>query len=196
MPSSPAPGARLLRLWRILSPLPAGKWIYSRLLGFSVPYTGSVRPRVEELRPGYARVSMRDRRAVRNHLHSIHAIALANLAEVTSGLAMIVALPENSRSIVTAFSIEYLKKARGRLSAECTAPPVDASVEGEHSIQSVVYDSTGDVVARATARWLVGPREDRSESNIPEQAPESGRSDAATRSGSTSGSTSGGAGSA
>jgi acyl-coenzyme A thioesterase PaaI-like protein len=178
MPSSSAPGARLLRLWRTLSPLPTGKWLFSRLLGFTVPYTGSVRPHVEELRPGYARVSMRDRRGVRNHLHSIHAIALANLAEVTSGLAMIVGLPDDSRSIVTGFSIEYLKKARGPLSAECSVHPVDAATEREHSIQSVVRDSAGDVVARATARWLVGPREDHSQS--PAAAV---RGDVATRSG-------------
>jgi len=144
-----------------VSPFPGGKWVFGRLLGFSVPYTGSVRPRVEELRAGYARVSMRDRRAVRNHLRSIHAMALANLAEVTSGLAMLVGLPDDSRAIVTGFSIQYLKKARGPLVAECSAPSVDASAESEHSIESVVRDSAGDVVARATARWLVGPLEDR-----------------------------------
>jgi acyl-coenzyme A thioesterase PaaI-like protein len=135
--------------------------MFSRLLCFNVPYTGSVRPRVEELRPGYARVSMRDRRAVRNHLNSIHAIALANLAEVTSGLAMIVGLPDGARSIVTGFSVQYLKKARGPLTAECSTSIVDASVESEHQIESVVRDSVGDVVAKATARWLVGPRENR-----------------------------------
>ena len=161
----------MLRLWRTLSPLPAGKWIFSRLLGFKVPYTGSVWPRVEELRPGYARVSMRDRRAVRNHLHSIHAIALANLAEVTSGLAMVVGLPERARSIVTGFSIQYLKKARGPLMAECSTPIVDASVEGQHQIESVVRDAVGDVVAKATAHWLVGPREDGAASSEESAAP-------------------------
>jgi acyl-coenzyme A thioesterase PaaI-like protein len=151
----------MLRLWHTLSPFPAGKWLFSRLLGFKVPYTGTVRPRVEELRPGYARVSLRDRRAVRNHLHSIHAIALANLAEVTSGLAMIAGLQPEARSILTGFSVEYLKKARGTLVAECSTPVVDASTRGEHIIESIVRDSAGDVVAKGTARWLVGPREDR-----------------------------------
>lgn len=165
----------MLRLWRALSPLPAGKWIFSRLLGIKVPYTGTVRPRVEELRPGYARVSMRDRRAVRNHLHSIHAIALANLAEVASGLAMIVGLPREARSIVTAFSIEYLKKARGPLVAECTTPAVDASTEAEHLIESVVRDSAGSVVAKGTARWLVGPRAERDGAVFGTSADETGR---------------------
>lgn len=151
----------MLRLWRTLSPLPAGRWIFSRLLAFKVPYTGTARPLVQELRPGYARVSMRDRRTVRNHLNSIHAIALANLAEVTSGLAMITGLPPEARSILTSFSIEYLKKARGTLVAECTTPVLDASTRAEHVIESIVRDATGEVVAKASARWLVGPREDR-----------------------------------
>jgi acyl-coenzyme A thioesterase PaaI-like protein len=127
------------------------------MLGLTIPYTGSIHPLVLELRPGYAKVQMRDRRAVRNHLHSIHAIALMNLGEVTTGLAMTLAMPDGARGIVTGLSMEYVKKARGLLTAECTAPPFDASVSAQHDFHADIVDASGDVVARATAHWLVGP---------------------------------------
>src|SRR5690606_11344271 len=80
---------RVLTLWKILSRLPAGKWLFSRLVGHFVPYTGSIGARIEQLGPGTTSVTLRDRRCVRNHLGSIHACALANLGEMALGLAMI-----------------------------------------------------------------------------------------------------------
>ncbi len=127
------------------------------MLGRMAPYTGSISPRVEELRVGYARVSMRDRRQVRNHLRSVHAIAMMNLAEVSSGLALLYSLPPEGRAILTGLSIEYTKKARGTLTAEASLDPPATLERHEYEFRSTVRDATGEVVAVATARWLVGP---------------------------------------
>ncbi|HEY9720423.1 MAG TPA: hotdog fold domain-containing protein [Oscillatoriaceae cyanobacterium] len=158
MSQSSSPIARLRRAWEVLSPKPMGKAIFSRLFGVLVPYTGSIRADVLELRPGYAKLLMRDRRKLRNHLNSVHAIALLNLAEATSGLAMNFGLPDSARAIVTNLSMAYTKKARGPITGECDIAIPDCSVSAEHQIQAVLRDAAGDVVATATATWLVGPR--------------------------------------
>ena len=152
----PAPGRLLRDAWRRLAPLPGGRTLFSLMLGRMVPYTGALGVRVQELEPGYARIMLRDRRGIRNHLGSIHAVALANLAEVASGLAMLTSLPEGARGIVVHLGIEYLKKARGTLTAECRCSPPSGREETV-TVTADVMDATGDVVARAEVRWLVRP---------------------------------------
>ena len=153
----PAPGDRLRAMWRRLAPLPGGKTLFSLLLGRMTPYSGTIGARVEELAPGFCRAALRDRRRVRNHLASVHAMALANFAELTSGLAVLAGLAPGVQGIVTGFSISYQKKARGRLVAECRVSGLEVTVEREQEASVTITDATGDVVARATARWRLRP---------------------------------------
>ena len=153
-----AAAAQLLARWRRLSRLPGGAWLFSRLLSWWVPYSGTIHPRVRELSPGFARITMADRRGVRNHLNSIHAIALVNLGEVTSGLALVTALPPGTRSIVTGLTVAFLKKARGNLTATChCAIPDEVSQTIDHTVIAEIFDATGEVVARTQVQWRLSP---------------------------------------
>lgn len=152
-------GNILLLWWERLRGLGGlGRWCFSRAVGCFVPYSGSIKAQVLELARGHVRVGLQERRAIRNHLGSIHAIALANLCELTSGLAMLTTLPVTMRGIVTGFSIQYFKKARGYIIAESRCAVPEASGEHELTVQVEARDSSGAVVCSAQAYWKIGSR--------------------------------------
>jgi acyl-coenzyme A thioesterase PaaI-like protein len=150
---------RLLGLWTKLAPMPGGRWIFSRMLGRMIPYTGALGASVVTLERGHAIVELLDRRGIRNHLGSIHAAALTNLGELASGLALMTGAPEHVRGIPIRLTTDFLKKARGRLVAESRASFPDVSEPMEHEAVAEVRDDSGDVVARITALWRVSPVE-------------------------------------
>lgn len=82
-------GESLMKMWALAEKMPGGTALFSKLVGRMAPYSGSIGARVADLAPGRARLELEDHKAVRNHLDSVHAIALANLAEMASGLAML-----------------------------------------------------------------------------------------------------------
>ncbi len=135
-----------------------GKSLFSSILGKTIPYSGSIKARIEHLEPGHAVVVLPDRRRVRNHLNSVHAIALANMAELSTGLAMISGLPQGINGILIGLNVTYEKKARGELRAECKCTVPTGNTRQEVPIDTTITDKAGDVVTRATATWLVGPQ--------------------------------------
>jgi acyl-coenzyme A thioesterase PaaI-like protein len=153
-----SPGRRLESTWRLLSRLPGGARIFGFLLAWLIPYSGTIRPRVVLLERGLARIELRDRRGLRNHLRSVHALALANLGELASGLAMTLAQPEGTRGIPVRIEIDYLKKARGRIAAEGRAsPPQAVREEQDATATAELRDEAGEVVARMTVTWRLAP---------------------------------------
>jgi uncharacterized protein (TIGR00369 family) len=143
--------------WRLLRNVPGGKNLYGRLLGQVIPYTGTIRPVFITLEPGHAVVRLDDRRAVRNHLGSIHAIALCNLAELAGNAAIACSLPDSARFIVKRIEIDYLKKARGSIVASCTCPVSLGSERAEYHIEVELKDDQGTLVSKVRMVTLVGP---------------------------------------
>jgi len=156
-PARPSFGQRLLGHWQRMRRWPGGRWLFSRSIGFMVPYSGSIGARVETLEPGFAQLSLRERRRVRNHLRSVHAIALANLGELTSGMAVLSGLPPRTRGILRGIQVRYEKKARGNLLASCRCNPVAPTENTEVEVEANIHDRAGDLVAVVTALWIIGP---------------------------------------
>lgn len=156
---------RITRNWDRLSGLPGGRLLFSWLAGKLVPYSGSIGATVEELKPGYARLTLKDRRRVRNHLGSFHAIALANLGELTSGLAVMAGMPPKTRGILKQLEASYEKKARGLLTCTSTSAIVSPTENVEHTVEAEIRDQDGDVVSVVKALWVLGPEKPQSPSH-------------------------------
>ncbi|MCK6586407.1 MAG: DUF4442 domain-containing protein [Polyangiaceae bacterium] len=155
---SSSPKNSIRELWDRLSGVPGGKLLFSRLASEAAPYTATIGARVKDLRRGHAEVSMRDRYRVRNHLQSVHAVALVNLAELTGNLALAYSLPDDARFIVAGISIDYIKKARGEILGVCDCPVPETSERKEYEVLVSLRNKAGEEVARATLRSLVGPK--------------------------------------
>lgn len=145
----------LLSTWKKLVEKPLGKRILSRAVGLMAPYTGTIGAQILELEPGFARAQIRDRWGLRNHLKSLHAVALMNLGELTTGLATMSAVPKGGRGIVLELQMQYVKKARGTITAEARATV--PSEPGSHDVwvEGELKNATGEPVARARARWRI-----------------------------------------
>ncbi len=146
----------LKAVWAQLKNVPGGGVLMGRVIGTMAPYTGTIKPEIVALEPGFSKIRLRDRRAVRNHLSSIHAIALMNLGEVATGTAVLFSIPDDARGIIVHLGMDYLKKARGTLTAECTCPIITSMEKRQCEVTADIKNEAGEVVARAHARWQVG----------------------------------------
>lgn len=151
--------SQALRLFRRLGGSPSGRWLFSRLICRRAPYFASIAPRVELLEPGRCIVQIRDRRAVRNHIGTVHAIALCNMAELAGGLATDATIPDAMRWIPKGMSVRYLAKARGTMTATATVAVIaDAAVAQELQAHVEVRDLGNTVVFEADIAMWVSPR--------------------------------------
>jgi len=146
--------------WQKLGRNNIGRWVFNHIIPLINPYTGALKASVIELNKGYARIQLKERRAIRNHLNSIHAIALTNLGEFTSGLALISLFKENMRGIPIDIKINFIKKARGMLTSECITELPDFKDQLEHTVVAIIKDDEGDEVARVQVVWKLGFKKD------------------------------------
>ncbi|HBK45407.1 MAG TPA: DUF4442 domain-containing protein [Xanthomonadaceae bacterium] len=152
--------SNLLSLYRRMSRWPAGRWLFSRAVCLKAPYFATISPRITRLEPGRCEARIAHRRRVQNHIGTVHAIALCNLAELTGGVMVDATLPAGMRWIPKGMSVEYLKKATGTMHAAATpALPLRQADEGyELPVDVEVCDDAGERVFRARIAMWVSPR--------------------------------------
>lgn len=139
---------------------PFGKWLFSKLVGFMAPYFRSIPAVFQELRPGYCEIKMRNKRRIRNHLNTVHAIANCNLCELCGGTLVDASLPKGMRWIPKGMTVNYIAKATTKyMTATCAIPDHQTWTEnGEKVVTVSVKDDNGVEVVSADITMYISQK--------------------------------------
>jgi acyl-coenzyme A thioesterase PaaI-like protein len=153
--------SKLLSLYQRITRWPAGHWLFSRAICLKAPYFATIAPCITVLEPGRCEARIAHRRRVQNHLGTVHAIALCNLAELVAGVMVDAGLPASMRWIPKGMQVEYLKKATGTMHAiALPAVPLRESSEGYNlPVEVAVRNTAGEAVFQARIMMWVSPRQ-------------------------------------
>jgi acyl-coenzyme A thioesterase PaaI-like protein len=88
-----------------------GDRLFSLAFAQKAPYFWSIRPRFTVIEPNHAELVIPKRRAVQNHLGTVHAIALCNGLEAAMGALAESTIPSNKRWIPKGMEVSYTAKA-------------------------------------------------------------------------------------
>ena len=102
------PQALMLNTYKRLSSLPGGGRLFGVRLGRVARYSATLHPEFADLQPGRSEIHIKKRKALTNHIGTMHAAAIANLCELTGASASAVSVPNDRRWIPNGLEIRYL----------------------------------------------------------------------------------------
>ncbi|WP_440055222.1 hotdog fold domain-containing protein [Pseudoalteromonas sp. T1lg65] len=152
--------APLLKIYKRMTWLPFGKWLFSKAVCRKAPYFGTIKPRITHLTPGVCKASMPNRKSVHNHIGTVHAIAQCNLAELCAGVMVDATINHKThRWIPKGMSVQYLKKAETDLHACAKIDyPRNWQDKEELIVPVEVFDTYGEKVFHADINMYISAK--------------------------------------
>lgn len=149
--------ANFLKIYKKLTRLPFGRYLFNKGVGFVAPFFGKIRPDIIELKPSLCIIKMKDRWGIRNHIGTVNAGAMCTLAELTGGMAVDATIPKHLRWIPIKMTVEYLRKGKGTLEATCS---FDAALvqEGDVVLPVIIKNTADKDVLRAEITFHISKK--------------------------------------
>lgn len=145
-------------------PLPLRKKAMSSFFGFAVKFFGTAGIRVDEMTSTRAVMTMKNRRKVQNHIGTVHAAAMALLAESATGLLVAMTLPDDKLPLMKSMKFDYVKRAApGDITAVAELSPAQLDSirnedKGEVLVKVTVTDSKGVEPVLCEMLWAWVPK--------------------------------------
>ncbi len=152
----------ILNLYNKLRRLPLGNTLFSLAVCFKAPYFASVTPRLESLEPGRAVVVFKRRRAVQNHIATVHVIAICNALEMAMGLVAEASIPGHLRWLPKSMSVQYPAKSHTRyIKAVATVDPAAFEADRDVAVKVQAFRDDGTVVVEGEITLWVTAKPER-----------------------------------
>lgn len=163
---------RLARTLQRIDALPALLRRPARNLALrrAVPFTGTAGLDFVALSPARTEIAVRNRRAVQNHIRSVHAAAIGLLAETASGMVVGMNVRDDCLPLCKSMRVDFKKRAAGALRAEARlSEPQRISMQsepkGEVTVAVVVTDEAGANPVECEFVWAWVPKNPQAPKN-------------------------------
>ena len=149
---------QVLGTWEKLRAVPGGDRVFSRGFTWKAPYFRSIRPRFVQVSPNYAALVLPKRRAVQNHIGTVHAIAVCNGLEAAMGALAEATIPSGKRWLPKGMEVAYLAKATSDLTCSAETDPQDWTADPDVPVRVKATRDDGTVVVEGTIHLWVTDR--------------------------------------
>lgn len=149
---------RVLGMWERLRGVPGGGLVFSVGFAWKAPYFRSIRPRFVQVSPNYAALVLPKRRAVQNHIGTVHAIAVCNGLEAAMGALAEATVPSGKRWLPKGMEVAYLAKSTSDLTCSAETDPQDWTAGPDVPVRVKATRTDGTVVVEGTIHLWVTDR--------------------------------------
>lgn len=151
---------RIMKIVNATARLPDGirATLLSAAFGKVVPMVGTGGVRYEVVSPEQVVCTIKNRRNMQNHIGSLHAVAMALLAETATGFVVGVNLPDDKMPLIKSLKMDYKKLAKGDMKAVATLTDAQRQQiinepKGEVLVPVVITDASGNSPVEAEMLW-------------------------------------------
>jgi acyl-coenzyme A thioesterase PaaI-like protein len=146
---------QMLVMWEKLRAVPGGDRVFSLGFSWKAPYFRSIRPRFVQVSPNYAALVLPKRRAVHNHIGTVHAIAVCNGLEAAMGALAEATIPSGKRWLPKGMEVAYLAKSTSDLTCAAETDPAAWTAGPDVPVRVKATRSDGTVVVEGTIHLWV-----------------------------------------
>ncbi|AXI03543.1 DUF4442 domain-containing protein [Aquirhabdus parva] len=138
--------------------------VLSTAFGKAVPMVGTAGIRYELVTPEKVICTIKNRRPMQNHIHGVHAVAMALVAETATGFVTSMNLPDGEKLVlIKSMKLEYKKVAKGDITAVATLTQTQRELiattpKGEVTVSCIITDETGQSPVECEMIWVWVPK--------------------------------------